>query len=422
VYVSRGRIRRTRVPVTVASALDARIGSPGGFRGEPLGDPARPRADAAGAGRRHRAALLRGPRPRAGLWVALWTAAIAAEALALKPVLFPDEGTFEWLNLVFTLVGGSFAAFGLEAWRRRPDSRRGMLMTATGFGFFVAPLLGQLDLPLAHTLRVLAVDGWIFFFFVTLILTLLTRGRLQSRFDRLLVASFALPLVILQVAWMLFDPDDGHLLLAWPDADVAHVIDRLQRGLLVCSCAVTAAVIARRWGTSPRPRRRALLPSLAGALVLTFFAALLVNDLIWGTPSQALLWIAACSLVGVPAAFLAGQLRSRLARGALAELFLGLGTNCGGHLEGALARTLGDPGLTIAYWLPEYRSCASSVERVGSRARIQIADDGVGGADDSRGSGLRGLADRIEALDGTLSVSSPPGIGTTVTAELPCGS
>jgi signal transduction histidine kinase len=52
---------------------------------------------------------------------------------------------------------------------------------------------------------------------------------------------------------------------------------------------------------------------------------------------------------------------------------------------------------------------------------IEIADDGVGGADDSRGSGLRGLADRVEALDGTLHVTSSPGEGTVVTAELPCG-
>ena len=53
---------------------------------------------------------------------------------------------------------------------------------------------------------------------------------------------------------------------------------------------------------------------------------------------------------------------------------------------------------------------------------IEIADDGVGGADDSRGTGLRGLADRVEALDGRLRVVSPPGGGTTVIAELPCGS
>ena len=58
----------------------------------------------------------------------------------------------------------------------------------------------------------------------------------------------------------------------------------------------------------------------------------------------------------------------------------------------------------------------------GSLAGIEIADDGIGGADDSLGTGLRGLADRVEALDGRLRVVSPPGGGTVVTAELPCGS
>jgi signal transduction histidine kinase len=53
---------------------------------------------------------------------------------------------------------------------------------------------------------------------------------------------------------------------------------------------------------------------------------------------------------------------------------------------------------------------------------IEIADDGVGGADESAGSGLRGLADRVAALDGTLRILSPPGEGTVVTAELPCAS
>ena len=51
---------------------------------------------------------------------------------------------------------------------------------------------------------------------------------------------------------------------------------------------------------------------------------------------------------------------------------------------------------------------------------VEIADDGVGGADDSLGSGLRGLADRVEALGGRLRVTSAPGAGTTVIAELPC--
>ena len=51
---------------------------------------------------------------------------------------------------------------------------------------------------------------------------------------------------------------------------------------------------------------------------------------------------------------------------------------------------------------------------------VEVADDGIGGADPSRGSGLSGLADRVAALDGTLAVDSPPGEGTRVRVEIPC--
>jgi signal transduction histidine kinase len=67
-------------------------------------------------------------------------------------------------------------------------------------------------------------------------------------------------------------------------------------------------------------------------------------------------------------------------------------------------------------------SVTISVSRGNGLAVIEIADDGVGGADDARGSGLRGLADRVEALGGQLQVVSPIGQGTVLTAEMPCGS
>ena len=53
------------------------------------------------------------------------------------------------------------------------------------------------------------------------------------------------------------------------------------------------------------------------------------------------------------------------------------------------------------------------------RLRLLVRDDGAGGADPLKGSGLRGLNDRVEALDGVLHVDSPPGLGTTVIAEIP---
>jgi signal transduction histidine kinase len=61
------------------------------------------------------------------------------------------------------------------------------------------------------------------------------------------------------------------------------------------------------------------------------------------------------------------------------------------------------------------------VERVDDRAVIRVADDGAGGADPSRGSGLRGLRDRVEALGGRFSLTGPPEKGTVVAAEIPCG-
>ena len=55
------------------------------------------------------------------------------------------------------------------------------------------------------------------------------------------------------------------------------------------------------------------------------------------------------------------------------------------------------------------------------RLRLSILDDGIGGADPGRGSGLTGLRDRVEALGGTLTIESGSGAGTSVTATLPAG-
>jgi glucose-6-phosphate-specific signal transduction histidine kinase len=53
--------------------------------------------------------------------------------------------------------------------------------------------------------------------------------------------------------------------------------------------------------------------------------------------------------------------------------------------------------------------------------RLSIRDDGVGGADANRGSGLTGLRDRIEALGGQIKIESPSGGGTLIEVEIPIG-
>ena len=65
-------------------------------------------------------------------------------------------------------------------------------------------------------------------------------------------------------------------------------------------------------------------------------------------------------------------------------------------------------------------SATVDVRRNGHQLVVEVTDDGIGGADTELGSGLRGLADRVEALGGRLRVWTPPGEGTRVRAELPC--
>jgi signal transduction histidine kinase len=68
----------------------------------------------------------------------------------------------------------------------------------------------------------------------------------------------------------------------------------------------------------------------------------------------------------------------------------------------------------------EAASAAVDVTCRGRRLIVEVADDGIGGADAAGGSGLHGLAGRVRALGGRLSVISPAGGGTLLRAEIPC--
>jgi PAS domain S-box-containing protein len=69
----------------------------------------------------------------------------------------------------------------------------------------------------------------------------------------------------------------------------------------------------------------------------------------------------------------------------------------------------------------EASSVSVSVAQEDGYAVVEVADNGVGGADPTGGSGLRGLSDRVAALEGRLAIVSPPGAGTRIRAEIPCG-
>jgi signal transduction histidine kinase len=101
------------------------------------------------------------------------------------------------------------------------------------------------------------------------------------------------------------------------------------------------------------------------------------------------------------------------------------------HLKVDLDTRLGDQVETCAYYLASEALSNAAKHSHGSEVRVsvssdgrtlvvEVADDGIGGASLGPGSGLGGLADRVEALGGRFTVSSPPGQGTRLRAEIPC--
>src|SRR3954449_2179682 len=301
----------------------------------------------------HGLSRLTAPTRSPWFWLTLWLSAAAAGFVAQVPALF-GRGPPVPANEVFhNLSGVSFAACGLVAWRRRPDSAVGPMLTATGFGVLLSAILGQVDSPLAFTVVLLFGELWIALY-AALILSFVTGGRLTTRIDVVLVEAFVFGLLVMQFAVLLFLPDQSNLLLVSPDAGVADALTKLQYAVLAVASLGVVVVTANRWRVASEPRRRALLPSLGGSLSGALYAANLTT-LIVGAPSVALMTALNAALLTVPAALLWGLLRSRLPRGGLAELFRELGTLRGVRLEAGLAKVLGDPGLVLAYRVPGER-------------------------------------------------------------------
>jgi signal transduction histidine kinase len=350
------------------------------------------------------------PVRRGTSWVALWAAAIAAELGALAPFLFRHE-PFAPVDVVFRLVGGSFAACGLIAWHRRPDNHSGRLMTAVGFALFLPALLSLIDAPLARTAALWLPDLWVLFF-VPLVLTQLTGGRLRTRSDRVLVGLVLFALLVLAPGWLMFTPGEGNLLFVAADQRAAAVVDIVQRAVFMAVPVGTALALAGRWRAASAPGRRALLPGVAGAVCMLLFALLLAVHFLTGERSQLLLWVAACSLVTVPVTFLWGLLRSRLARAGLADLFRRLRTIRPEELQTALARALGDPALLIAYPRPGERGYVDGVgapvtlpAAAGGRSLAMVQRDGVEVALLVYDSSLDDDPELVEAIGGAAALA-----------------
>ena len=134
--------------------------------------------------------------------------------------------------------------------------------------------------------------------------------------------------------------------------ELSDALWSLTEPIMAVAAAVTAAVLIQRWRTASPPARRALAPMLWGTFqfALVHVYASLSGNVFDGRPGT----ITSYSFGLVPVGFMIGMLRTRQHHAVVADLVVELGSAPEpGRLEHLLARTLGDPSLQVAFWLPD---------------------------------------------------------------------
>lgn len=310
---------------------------------------------------------------RRALWPCVFAAGVTAVAMTVS-----DNGldAVDTSRVLTVLVGWAFAGSGLYAWGRRPENRLGPLMTLVGCTYLTWQVLIQAHSSPLFTSGMWLGDAWV----LTFVLFLLSfpDGRVNAKLDLFVIAMFAIMALPLELAWLLhFDPDGSteNALLVWPSAGVAGDVDSAQRALTVTASVALAVMLARRWMIASPPLRRAIVPVLVGS------AAILLGSVLVGLDKfqvefETARWLVLGAYITIPLVVLAGILRARLARSTVGELFVELRANPGpADLRDALARALGDPSLTLAYWLPEFENWADLDGRP-----VELPADGSGRA------------------------------------------
>ncbi len=300
---------------------------------------------------------------RLWVWWACWPAALGAGAVAVVAILLSNlPGTSTGQAVLALVIGWAFIGAGLVAWSRRPENRTGPLMVAAGFAWFA----GQGGLAWANSELLFTIGNLLNPLYIVIFAHLLLAfptGFLASTLARAVIVIAYLDVTVLQAAWLPFaDPTEeicdrcpGNLLLIAENQEVVTVLLDFERALGAALSLVGLGILIHRWRGATTPERRAIGPVyLTGGVAFGFLILSLVNESLGEPLDETPQWLFWISFAVVPFAFLAGMLRGRLARGAVAGLVVEIGeTPAPGKLRDALARALGDPSVSLAYWLPE---------------------------------------------------------------------
>ena len=281
---------------------------------------------------------------RGRVWRLLWPAA-AVVGLTAEWRLYGWADPGDWVPDL--LAGWALIACGLAGWSRRPQSRSGALLVATGFAWFApnfavtgVTALGWLS---AHALYLHRGP------LVHLVLTY-PRGRLVRRLD--------VTAVVVGYAVAAVTP-------VWGSETATIVL-----------AALLVAVAIRGYACAAGRERRMRLAALqATAVLAAVLAAIALVRL--AAPGQAAdaatLHAYQAALCGLSLGLLVGLLRGSWERAEVADLVVELGETRSGTLRDELARALGDPSLQVGYWVPESAGFVDSEGRP-----IRVPDPGSG--------------------------------------------
>jgi signal transduction histidine kinase len=300
---------------------------------------------------------------------ALWALGIAGFVAGLAPMLLAlDNQDMDDRALIIVfgpLIGWSFIGTGLFAWWRRPENRFGPLMTVVGFAWCVNGL-GASDA--AGLFAIGLIFGSLPFALLFHMLLAFPSGEVETRFQRVVVVTGYLATTLLQWAILLvWDTSEGDVcsncppnpLRAFDEQDTAEALIGFQSALAVALLLAVIVVLTRRWRAASPTQREVLGPVLVTGGSVAFLVGLsLIWDFTdWSSIMEDVFDVAGLvALASIPFGFLAGLLRSRFTRaGAVSELVTRLSATEDRRrgLRDALADALHDPGLTLAYWLPE---------------------------------------------------------------------
>jgi signal transduction histidine kinase len=284
-------------------------------------------------------------------------AALALGLLGAIAILTSDHVDHRWLAVALTLgTGAAWVGTGLFVTARRPANRVGALMTWTGLTWLLNTFIAA-DSAAVFTFAYVASNLYLAAF-VHLLLAY-PEGRVRRRERWLAVAAYALALGG-PVPFLLsgLDACDGcpqSIISVTAGTSLGTVGDAVTSAAAVVLVALLIRVLLGRWRAASRPRRRELAPLLwSGIALMTIVAGTLSAQTLAREQVPDLLPLAGqLVFASVPFSFLAAVLHDRVARAdAIGELLVRLGEASGTDgLRGLLAKALGDPSLSLLYWI-----------------------------------------------------------------------